>query len=511
MAFDARRLRVGFALAALMVLLVVAGFYARVRLASREVAARLPQGLGVDVQQSTEGFTLSKSEGGRTLFTVRASRAVQFKSGGRAQLQEVQIVVRGRRSDRFDQIYGSDFEYDPATGDVTAHGEVHIDLETDEEGPRRPDQTVPRELKNPVYLKTSGLVFNQKTGIAKTREPIEFRIPQASGSAVGARYDSAASVLDLESSIAVRLTHPAGVAITAERAALHKDPRRAELFGVRLEQDANRLRADQLTVFLREDNSVERILAEGNVTASAGGPRQTVLVTPRAEILFEPRGELRSAVLSQGVRLDAAGPRPMHAESGELVLQFAAENRLEKVRALKEVRLSQRPPRGAGRAQGVELTAHEVEFLLREGKALERAITTGPAQVTLTPPESTPTAPTTRVTAAHLEASFGPRNRLQSLRGPDAEIAATSPGVPDRVSQSHALEVRFAASGPAAIASIRQHGDVQYSEGQRSARAEDALYDPASGELVLTGAPRFAEGALLTTAHTLRLNRLTSE
>ena len=164
----------------------------------------VPQALGVDIQQTSDGFSLSKSEAGRTLYTIRASKAVQFKSGGRADLHNVHIVVYGKAHDRYDQIYGNEFTYDPQTGDVSAVGEVHIDLEGNAEGPTKADQATPEELKNPLHLQTRGLTFNQKTGIAKTDDVVEFRSAQASGSAKGAYYDSKANELATE----VRHTHP---------------------------------------------------------------------------------------------------------------------------------------------------------------------------------------------------------------------------------------------------------------------------------------------------------------
>src|SRR5512146_3212711 len=123
------RLRYWFAAATIAAVLVVAGFYFYARYRFYHAVKEIPQKLGVEVQQSTESFSLSKSEGGRTLFTIRASKAVQYKQGGRAELKDVSILVYGRESDRFDQIYGSDFEYDPGTGNVVAKGDVHIDLE----------------------------------------------------------------------------------------------------------------------------------------------------------------------------------------------------------------------------------------------------------------------------------------------------------------------------------------------------------------------------------------------
>ncbi|MGH9601680.1 MAG: LPS export ABC transporter periplasmic protein LptC, partial [Terriglobales bacterium] len=224
MALSVYRLRKLFAGAAIVIVLVVAGFYVVRRIAIERARVELPKRLGVDIQQSTEGFTLSKSEGGRTLFTVKASKAVQFKSGGRAELKDVNIVVYGRKSDRFDQIYGTDFEYNPETSEVSARGEVHIDLEADAKGPQRADQSPPEELKNPIHLRTSGLVFNQKTGLAGTREAIEFRIPQASGTARGARYDSRANVLQLESQIQVTIVGRTNAQLKAARGEVTKEP-----------------------------------------------------------------------------------------------------------------------------------------------------------------------------------------------------------------------------------------------------------------------------------------------
>ena len=122
MRFDPKRLRTWFATAAVFILLVVAGFYFYARWRVHHAVQRAAQKLHVDIQQSTEGFTLSKSEGGRTLFSIHAKRAEQFKQAGRAVLHEVNIIIYGDTSNRFDQIYGSEFAYDPASGDVTAAG-----------------------------------------------------------------------------------------------------------------------------------------------------------------------------------------------------------------------------------------------------------------------------------------------------------------------------------------------------------------------------------------------------
>ena len=160
---------------------VIAYWVARSRVAP--TLHDIPKNLGFDVQQTSNGFSLSKSEAGHTIYTIRASKAVQFKTGGHAELRDVHITIYGHSSDRYDQIYGDKFTYDSQTGEVKADGEVHIDLQANTEGPSKPDQSVPAELKNPLHLLTSQLSFNQKTGIAQTDapDPVQHRSSQRLG------------------------------------------------------------------------------------------------------------------------------------------------------------------------------------------------------------------------------------------------------------------------------------------------------------------------------------------
>src|SRR6266536_382893 len=156
------RLRQWFASAVILVVLIVLGafFYAHHRV--QNALQQVPEKIGINIQQSAQGFTISKTEQGRTLFKLQASKAIQLKLGGRAELHNVMITVYGRDSSRFDQVYGESFEYDPQSGNVTGKGEVSIDIESNPSGAAAPAQTPPKELKNPIHLKTTDLVFNQK-------------------------------------------------------------------------------------------------------------------------------------------------------------------------------------------------------------------------------------------------------------------------------------------------------------------------------------------------------------
>ena len=350
MAFDPRRLRKWFALGAVFVALVVAAFfgYNRIRAWTIEQAVKKAgKKLGVDVQQSAQGWKISKSEGGRTLFTIRASNALQYRQGGRAELDEVSIIIYGREANRFDQIYGRKFSYDPATGEVRAEGEVHIDLESNAAGPVTPDQSAPQELKNPIHLKTSGLVFNRNTGMATTDQVIEFRVPQASGTARGATYDSKQNLLTIQSDIRIRTTGPDAANLYASHGVITGDvPRQAVLDGIRMERaDGARFDADKLTVFIRDDNKIDHMVAAGNVRVHAEGETPVEARAPQATFqMNESADTLKTAALTGGVQLQSGGKSPMNGTAGRVTVDFAGRNVAQTVHAAGGVRLVQRGP-----------------------------------------------------------------------------------------------------------------------------------------------------------------------
>src|SRR6201997_1751252 len=217
-----RRLLVAIAI---LLTLAVAGMYFYARSKAINAVKKIPAKIGFNIKQTAEGFQFSKSDGKRTLFTIQASDVKEFKLRGNAELHNVSIVLYGRDSSRFDQIYGDDFAFDQKTGDVTAKGDVQIDLVANPAGLGSPDQSTPKELKNPIHLKTRDLVFNKDTGNAVTAARVEFRTPQATGWAVGVTYAGKANTLTLTSQIHVTLNGADGAVIEADHGVITNDPR----------------------------------------------------------------------------------------------------------------------------------------------------------------------------------------------------------------------------------------------------------------------------------------------
>jgi len=537
------RLRRWFAGAIIVAALLVAGtyFYARHRVLN--ALKQVPEKIGLEIKQSATGFTVSKSEQGRTLFTIQASKAVQFKKGGLANLHDVQITLYGSDSSRFDQIRGADFEYDQQSGDVIAKGEVQIDLQSNPQGLEHPDQAPPQELKNPIHLKTSGLIFNQKTGDAHTKERVDFTLPQGTGSAVGVNYMAKTNTLTLLSQFNVVLSGATAATITAVRATITKDPHQVVLDHPHLQSGARQCDADESTLFLRPDNTLDRVLARGNVLVKAEGAQPAEARSEQLELTMAKQHDtLRTAVFSGNVRTQVSSAEsmkdgrrrpskpseppsgsdqspqewPMQGNAGRVILEFTGKNLLAKVHAEDHVKLLQHqsPASDSASAQDLELTASGIDFfaakpsLTTKGTRIDRAETSGAAQIAIRPTSGG--GPQTLVTAAKFDAHFDDSGQFTSVHGaPEARIVSQNPGQPDRVSTSRVVDAAFQSGS--GIQSVVQEGSVTYVDGERKAWGDHARYTPADQVLILTGSPRVADGGMTTTANSMRLNRDTGD
>jgi lipopolysaccharide export system protein LptA len=524
MAPNISRLRRWFATGAVVVVVVVTGayFYARHRFS---LAGHLiPKKINIQVQQTADSFTISKSEAGRTIFTIRATKAVQYKEGGHAELHDVSITIYGKDSQRFDQIYGADFDYSPQTGMVVAKGEVQIDLEANPGGLTRPDQALPPELKNPIHVKTSGLVFNQKTGDAYTPEKVEFRVAEANGTAVGATYTAKAAVLEMKSQVDVVLLGATPATVKAARGALRKDPLQIDLDQQKTVRGDESFESEHATVYLRKDSTVDRVVGTGNVRMHFEGKAPINSRSERAELFMansdKPKNErnlLSKAVLSGNVQMENSGPDPMHSTAGRVILNFTGKNVFTTARAEQGVKLFQHhaatdrsaDSAHASNSQDVEVDAPAMNFVIDEGRRLESAVTDGAAQILISPPDPT-SGQHTVVTARKFTAKFDDNSRLKTLHGePDAKIVNSAPGQVDRVSTSDTLDAAFHPGG--GIQSLVQEGKVEYVDADLKAWGDRARYTPVDQTLYLSGAPRVVERGMTTTAKNMRMNRVSGD
>ncbi|MGH9566725.1 MAG: LptA/OstA family protein, partial [Candidatus Angelobacter sp.] len=409
------------------------------------------------------------------------------------------ITVYGRDDNRSDQIYGSEFIYDPASGDVTANGEVHIDLAADSSVAAGGSLGPASQSGNFVHVNTSELTFNRKSGVAQTKQKIEFRFPGANGSAVGANYDSHLGALTLDSTVKIRTTEKQKATITGQSATITRDPREIVLHAANVEQTQRTVSADQVKVLLRDDSTIERVVGSGHLHAVQRGEKAFEISASQGALLLAGSNQPRSARISGGVDFASHDKTPARGSAQAILLRFGPKGEVTNVQAQGSVNFSQGP---AGRSE--ELQAAVVDLFIRNGKRLQKAVTSGgPARIV-----ANQQATRSTITAGKFEAYFDAQNRMRSVVGsPGATIVSSTPGQPERTAAAHELIANFSGTNEITFADLA--GDFHYQEGQRSATAAHAHYNVEEGTYFLTGSPRVVESGASLSADSLLLNRKT--
>jgi lipopolysaccharide export system protein LptA len=319
------RLRTWILVLAGVLIAVIAGFFAFTRYKVSHFGRDIPGKLGVNIQQDANGFTFSKSQRGHTLFTLHASKLVQYKGNGRAMLHNVSITLYGKDGSRNDHVYGNDFEYDPAQGTARALGRVHLDVQA----PAGTRGTVPQNRT--VHAETSGVVFNQKTGEANTDAPVTFSVADAQGTAVGASYDANEGVLILQKDVHFTAQLTKGpLVLVADHAEFNRDTRQLALLKDDLRYAGEHSTSEEALVHFRQDGTVEKADANGHVNMQDDEGRQ--LHASALEVLMDAHGNTQQATVDGGLLFSAEeGPHSIHGDANSGILRLGPDGELKRV------------------------------------------------------------------------------------------------------------------------------------------------------------------------------------
>ena len=413
-------------MAAALLLAVVAGFFFYGRNRFRHIERDLPARLGANIQQTATGFSYTQSSQGHTLFTLKASKLIQLRAG-HALLHDVDITLYGPPgSGRVDRINGSDFDYNQNDGVATSQGTVEIELHGVTQSPGAKTDNG----SDTIRVKTIGLTFAQKTGEASTAGRVEFQLPRAAGSAVGADYNAKTGVVILNSQVQITTSNN-GKASTVEagHATILRDSQQALLTNASLEYETSSGRADQATVYFRKDGTAEKVDAQGNVRLHSDSGADVNAQT--AEIQFNAKSQPLVATIGGGVDFASARPsQTMRGSAQEGTLLFTAggpgtPTSLRHAEFRRDVRFDEQAtglrndPRGQMERQ-VEAGTLNVDFVRAAGgRGVEarKAIAVGSPVVTMRQTPSRGRGQSMRISGDQLVAMLEGGNRLRTLDG----------------------------------------------------------------------------------------------
>jgi lipopolysaccharide export system protein LptA len=526
----------------------------------------LPQRLGMDIQQEANGFTYTQAHGGHTLFKIHASKVVQLKQGD-ALLHDVKIELYGEDGSRVDRIEGAEFQYDKKNQTATAIGPVEITLMRPGVAPAiAPKAAAGQALKKgapvstvaeaaargEIHVKTTGLTFNQKSGVATTAGHVDFSMVQGSGSSLGATFDSQQGLLVLDRAVELNTRRGAEtVQIHAQHAEFERDSQLCHLRQTTANYKSGQATAGEAKILFRDDGSAVRLDAIGGFAlATATGSH---LSAPSGHLEFDEHNQPRHGRLEGGVTMESASEntgrrRQMHGSASTAELEFTAQGQLHHAHLEQGVSMdSEEQSATAGQPQ--RLSRHwrspvaDVDFHSSGHGKVELSAVHGAGGVVVNgeSQRGQQAAASSRLAADELTGRFGAAGELTEMMGTGhTSLDETNATGTRQTTSGDRLEASFAPSAAGGkrgtksgsdaeaqiqAATVEGHVVVTQTPAAKPEKAKPGALPPSTlratagradyagaGEwLHLTQSPRIEDGALQLTAEKVDVSRVTGD
>jgi LPS export ABC transporter protein LptC len=499
--------------AAGLLAVVVAGVYLRNVWLARQAEKKAPPAVPPTVEQRSNEFSYSKVEGQRTIYTVRASRTTEFKEGSRNLLEDVAIVVYGKKGDRNDTLSTKACDFISNTGKISCAGEVQISLRA---------AGAPQATTNAIQVATSAVTFDRDSGVARTDKPVTFRWPAGDGLAVGVSYDSNSGILRLNRSVELNLspssaarsekpeaTDPKTVHVSGDSMSFQRDAREVVVDGdVHAQQTTHELTAQKMSLELDAAFQARRFVASGHPQMHDLSP-QGPLILSADEIVssMRPDGSIENIVAMGNVHGTRDTPVSGEAiEAGRIQLDLATSDNMPRLlTASNGVTLTSTSASFNGGTRHVESDALEIRFSSdsRPGQThVDSVNTLAPARLdwqNVAMLNGKPVQQSTRMAGKQMNLKFDAQNQLQQLVSTGGvEVTRKLGDAPDETTASRELTAKFDKAGE--WTSIDQTGDVHFRDGQRTGQGDHAHVDRATNDVILNGSVILADATTRTTA-----------
>lgn len=469
------------------------------------------------VQQQSAQFSFSKVDQDRTIFTIRASQATQFKDQDRAVLKDVWISIYGTKGERNDSIHTGECSYEPKTGNVRCEGDVEIDIQGANAGA---DKAAANAADKRMKVTTKDLTFNRETGEARTDQPVNYELPQGSGRAVGVTYSSKDSTVRLEHSVELEMSgseRTGNLPVTAKGSSL--EIRRNDLLVVlagpaTVTQGSRELTAGTITFELDADFHVKHAIATENpaIHGKENGA-QFEATADQFEGYLSPAGWIERLAAIGNVRgtRTAAGATDQFSAAQVDIAMLPEKNLIEEMTANGRVKIDSRGPDGSRK---IETEALKASFSREgaKGQAEQQRVTSAESLAPATI-ETVATANGTEKTdlaADRFQAAFGADGKFEKLLGHShVRITRQIGNAAPQTSSAEEMEAEFAKGGD--WDKLLQTGHVRFQQGDRGASAEQAKIVRSTNLIELDGSPVLTDAQSRTTAQTVSINQKTGE
>jgi lipopolysaccharide export system protein LptA len=484
------------------------------------------------VDRQLSGISFSKVEGTQTIYTVEASHSTNFKGDAASLLEDVKITVFGKEQNRNDILHTQTCRYTKSPENIDCKGLVQMDLMSAADAELIKEHPELGHART-VHVETRSITFERNSGIAKTSEPITFRLPNGTGAARGAEYHSNEGTLQLQHDVELELTpappksgknaHPELVVIRGARMEFDRDAHRLHLAGpADARTPGSELRAGNVAVELDEGFRARRIVA------NSGGSG----IRPELHSK-DPKGERTLNADTMTATLSAEGKVAGIGAEGNVTGSAESANEKEEM-ASNEANLEFWPVTGrpkeitlkgaakvhtankkTGDARELQSEAVRMSFLgaaIEEKSRPQMAETLAPGTLVWTngSGKGAGADERTKLQADHFHLDFGDAGKARLLQaGGNVRVERSAPGKGTQTATGKSGVAQLEASG--GWSQMEMQGDVRLKDAEKSAQADDAVFVKAAQSVVLTGHAQVRDASTETHAEKITFFQNTGE
>src|SRR6202142_1226140 len=376
-----------------------------------------PKPVATTIQQESAEFTFSKVEQERTIYTVNASRATQFKDQDASELEDVTITAFGRDSSRNDTLHTNKCTYETGSGRIRCQGPAQIEIESAETADHHSNPS-----SRAIPAEPSDVTFDRNSGEASTEAPATFQFPNGDGSATGLTYKSNPGLLRLEHKVEAQIRpahNPNGIPtnVSGGKLIYDRNTHTARLEGpAHARQGNHELSALEMNLELDKDLHTRRAWARGKPELrSTEGASSELVSADQFDARLNPGEWIEGVTATGNVRGTKTSPAGADEFSAEQA-QVAMEPKNNKPQTMKltgnPVDIPTKNPAGTQQIQTAAMDFKFAPGTRPSQRRIEIATTLAPATIKMSNSDGTTTLRTTKA-----RGEFDATNRMRKLYG----------------------------------------------------------------------------------------------
>jgi lipopolysaccharide export system protein LptA len=467
-----------------------------------------------------EGYERRVTEGDRLRLYVKAAADVTY-SDGHHELEEVHLEIYPPVGDKPDKITAHRGVYlpestEPNKAQVVPNGNTATPASTTARIIFSGDVNL--ETRDALKVKTERIVYDQKTEIGETNDPVSFERQNVSGHATGVRVDAKHKKLEMHSAVEITVAPEApakdapakkgarGQPVVIRSAQASFDQASLHLLftgGATAEQGQDVMSGETLAATLNEQKKLQKMEARGNsYLRSMTEGRAVEVRSVDMDFFFNPEQQLEHALASRDVKANSLNADSQMELTGPTALDVnfqkqGTQSLLKEMRADGRSVLKLSAPKsreGDVHAANKQLTADAVKMFWRAtGRDLEKAEAVGNAELIVDPVQKNATSDRKTLTAPRFDCEFYETGNL-------AKTFTASGGESKVVIEPHQptadRATRTMTAQKISTVFVRQtqdverldaQGDAKFNEQDRNGRADNASYTAADEIIRLRG------------------------